>query len=343
MTENQSDDEVAISAELTPTGVKARAKSRLISAIDQLGGNLLSLINVPLERRLNRSRAVGRADVKLIDGLADLRLEHLHDNPDFAAEALRTHLKTSISRQENKAQVVAKALEDLHSDPPSDQDNTSGREELGEEFIDRFERYAEGATTEQLRERWGRVLASEIRKPDTFSNKVLRVTDELDADTAELFERLCEHRIGNTLPMCLVPDLSYGDKMKLVSAGLLIDPGATKQLRMSHKIRDTLGNPLIAIPFGRYALTFSESAKIPKRTKTSSLISSEGTLAITVYIITEEAVAISSILKNTEAQSFDRVLDCIAREIAPTRVDGHEVFGKQDVRPYKTFAYPVEG
>jgi hypothetical protein len=56
--------------------------------------------------------------------------------------------------------------------------------------MNRFERFAEDASTDELRQRWGRVLSAEIRKPGTFSPKVLRIVDEIDQSTAAIFERV---------------------------------------------------------------------------------------------------------------------------------------------------------
>jgi len=69
MSEDHLSNEVSISAELTPTGVKAGAKSRLVSAIDRIAGGLFDLVNVPLERAAQKGRAKTTTDTKFIEAL----------------------------------------------------------------------------------------------------------------------------------------------------------------------------------------------------------------------------------------------------------------------------------
>jgi Protein of unknown function (DUF2806) len=75
---------------------------------------------------------------------------------------------------------MVEAIEHLRHDGISASDAETGPSELSEEFMTRFETYAEGASTEDLRQRWGRILAREVKKPGTFSLKALRVIDELE-------------------------------------------------------------------------------------------------------------------------------------------------------------------
>jgi hypothetical protein len=49
----------------------------------------------------------------------------------------------------------------------------------------------------------------------------MRVVDELDADTAKLFERRCGSHIGGwAVPKCLAGTLPFPELLQLVSAGL---------------------------------------------------------------------------------------------------------------------------
>lgn len=190
MADDHLGNEVSLSVELTERGFKAGAISRTVSSVDRLLGDVIDLANVHLERMTEKGRAKTDAEVSIIQALGKMQLEAIHSDPEFAARAMQQHLKVAGIRYENKAASVAAALEDLREEP-SHADNASDADVLSDAFINRWERYAEEATDDQLREKWGRVLASEIRKPGTFSAKVLRVVDELDAATALTFERLC--------------------------------------------------------------------------------------------------------------------------------------------------------
>lgn len=344
MTDDANEQDVSISVEIAPTGLKAGAKSRLVSAIDRLGGNLVELVNVPLENHLNKGRAVGRADVKLIDGLGELRLEQLHQNPDFGAEALERHLKTAISRQENKAHVVVQALEDLRNDPPTDEQSAAGPEAISEDFMNRFERYAEDATSDQVRERWGRVLASEVRKPGTFSAKVLRLIDEMDSTTAILFERICQNRLGGVLPLCLFPDIAFDERKRLITAGLLLDPGFAGQLRKSAEITIGMDEKLSAFAFDDQMVAFPKPTTYPNAGDArSALMDNEGSPALRIWVLTDEAHAISSILPSAEDGAFARLIQVIADEVKPAEVREFKRISGDQFRQIRSISTPVDG
>ena len=53
--------------------------------------------------------------------------------------------------------------------------------ELCPDFMARFQRYAEDACTDRLRERWGNVLAHEIKNPGSLTHRDLRLIDEAES------------------------------------------------------------------------------------------------------------------------------------------------------------------
>ncbi len=61
--------------------------------------------------------------------------------------------------------------------------------------MNHFAGFAEKASSETVRQLWGRVLAGEIRHPSTFSISALRILSETDADTAKSFQEAAEYRI----------------------------------------------------------------------------------------------------------------------------------------------------
>lgn len=150
-------------------------------------------------------------------------LKRVETDETFALSVLDTTFKKDARRQLNKEGVIVTVLEYLQNEPLSAAESNSGPEALSNEFIDRFERYAEDASTDDLRERWGRVLAGEIRKPGTFNRKVLRAVDELDSKTAMLFESLAHASETTCIFKILINELSYQNKMNLFSSGITLD------------------------------------------------------------------------------------------------------------------------
>jgi hypothetical protein len=300
MAEDHLNTETSVSAEITETGVKAAAKSRTVAAIDRLVGNVADWGNVLLEGGLSRRRAHIEGERALIEAAAKYGVERMGLDDEFAKRAFENHFKKIAQAQINKDAVVGAAVEDLRQNVPSDEQAASGPELVSEEFMGRFEGYAETATTEQLRERWGRILAGEIRKPGTFSSKVLRTTDELDGETARIFETLMRYQVGDVLIKPLMnPDLDFNTTLKLVGAGLLVDPGFGGQSRLFGSAATTAGKKLWISPFGSVALAIPQDTAIDYGSN-EILSNNDGTPSIPVYILTDVGTALSSILPANE-------------------------------------------
>ena len=96
---------------------------------------------------------------------------------------------------------------------------------MEEDWLNVFEKHAENASSDRLREMWGHILAGEIRNPGSFSLTTLRVIAELDREIAEGFEKAVKTRMApGVLPK--PPDLVGTALMELTfleEVGLLQD------------------------------------------------------------------------------------------------------------------------
>jgi len=86
------DNEVAISVDIKETGVTAKSKSRLVSGLDRLLGNLSDWANVRLEGDIRARRATSTANEKVIGALAEYAVHKLKVDPAFAERALASHV-----------------------------------------------------------------------------------------------------------------------------------------------------------------------------------------------------------------------------------------------------------
>ena len=64
MAKDSLDNEVSIAGQLTERGVKAKARSRFVSAADRLLGNLVDFPNPTLERIAARKRATTDGEIR---------------------------------------------------------------------------------------------------------------------------------------------------------------------------------------------------------------------------------------------------------------------------------------
>lgn len=306
MSDDHLDKETNFAVALTESGIEAKAKSRTVAALDRLGGNILEWGNVLLEVGTSRRRAKMEGEAKIIAATAEHAVKLIGTDDAFAARAISSQFGEAARKQLNKDAVLEVALEDLQTNAPTQEQSNSGPESLSDEFITRFEEYASGATTEQLRERWGRVLATEIRRPGSFSRAVLRVIDEIDPITAALFEAVCENRIQDILPITLTGELKFDTVRKLVEAGLLTDPGLGHSSFFSEsELRN--GTPIWIMSFGDRAIAFDRT-KSGGHDRNQTIVKSGDKLGIPIYILTEVGTAVSSILEDKTSAAIENLI-----------------------------------
>jgi len=325
MSADHLDNELSVSADLTPTGIKARAKSRALSAFDRLLGAGFERLSIHLEMKNAEERALGLARQKFIAALNEKKLGLLETDANFLAEALENDARSSVRRQVNKDAVAVAAIQDLRDQPPDEEATNSGPDTLSPDFLNRFERYAEDATDDQLRLKWGRILASEIRMPGTFSSKVMRVADELDVSIARLFEEVCSHRFDSQIPCCLVT-LPFMSRMRLVSAGLMIEPGVTGHLRVFDQGPVEAG-VFWTLAIGRNRLAIPGDCVLPIGVawQESPLVRDpKGRAAMPVYILTDEGAAISKILPDNSGDVRARYGAALSAACSPSPVYEYE-------------------
>ena len=318
MAQDHLDRETSVSVQLTESGVKAGAKSRFIAAVDRFGGNLVELANAPLERRVSRQRVVGVGEQKIAEAAIDQAVARLGVDEAYAERIFTNLFSKAVRAQDNKDATLRYALEDMrHS---TSEPESGGPSEPAPEFMDRMEIYAEGASTEELREKWGRVLSSEIQKPGTFSPKALRVVDELDSATARAFEELCVHRLADVLPRCLTGEVPFSTLTQHSTADLLLDPGIG-HIRQFRAMKDGQGHDLWLVSFGFAALAFARDGSPitsdPSNLK-NAIVNSGGEPAVPVYILTDVGRAIASIFPDGQSAAFASFLTAV-RALMPSR------------------------
>lgn len=123
------------------------------------------------------------ARTTIMKAVAKASAETAVADPQLLDRALTRYVSDLHRKQENREAVAQKAFEDLSNDPVPE--NSAGP---SEDWMNVFEEYAEKASSEELRQLWGRVLAGEIRKPTSISLRTLQFLSVLDKVTAEAAE-----------------------------------------------------------------------------------------------------------------------------------------------------------
>lgn len=313
------DSETSVAVDVTPTGVTAKANSRFVAAADRLGGNLLELINAPLERRISRQRTLTEEETRVIKAVSQMGIERLQHDPQFAERAIGNHFQRLFEKQSNKDAVLIEALNDLREEPPTEIAAKSGPDQIDSTTLDRLERYAEDAGTEELRKKWGRVLAAEVRAPGTFTTKALRIVDELEKETAELFQAVTEHALENAVPKCLVGELEFRQLAQLVSADLIVDPGLTGHVRQFAEATASDGKTLWITSSEEHAVGFPKDPMPSIAGTAKSAVQLEaGRPCIPIYILTDAGCAVAKILPKNNA--MDRYIEQLGCQLVGTKI-----------------------
>jgi hypothetical protein len=132
-----------------------------------------------MTRMLHFLKAMAANAVKGIEG-----------DTSLARVAIETHYKEIFIKQNNREAVAEKALENLKHLSSGEAKADTGPPVIDDDWMNFFASYAEKASSETLRELWGRILSGEIVRPGTFSFTTMRILSELDAPTARLFEEI---------------------------------------------------------------------------------------------------------------------------------------------------------
>lgn len=312
------DHEVSFSADMTETGVKAGARSRAIASIDRLVGAFVDMGTAKFEGTSRRRRTIDDGQVALIKAAADYGVAKLGSSPEYAYALLQTHFEKMVKGQASLEAAVEEAKEDLIQGP---QDYADTDKPISEEFYDRFETYASHATSDELRQRWGRVQASEIRTPGTFSNKVLRVVDELDAETALLFEEVCKSRVGSGLYKPGMRTLNFVERSRLTAAGLIVEHGALGQKISFLKIRFDNGvDYIIAGNVIMLAVPFEEFSRQEILDAKELFHIQNDYIGVPAYVLTDEGMALSSILPDNSKAAIDSYAEMIAAKVSSRKI-----------------------
>ncbi len=224
------DAKVALEAKLEQNGLSVNARSRTIAAADRFFGGLIGWPGEFLEGKRREAQAKAEGREALIRAQDSAALRQIQAQDQVGRARLEIFLRNEYRKQDNHRAVASFALDDLLNAPPSSP-KTSDTEEapsggepptLDEDWMNLFSDYAARASSDRLREQWGRILAGEIRKPGTFSFTTLRVIAEMSGDLARAFQDLYRLSVDGCFPR---PPEIKGDFFKVVTqleaAGLI--------------------------------------------------------------------------------------------------------------------------
>ncbi|MDX0983291.1 DUF2806 domain-containing protein [Sinorhizobium medicae] len=324
------DENVGLSVGWSWNGINAKIKSRYLSALDRFGARRIDEAGLDSERKIAAHSALTEAQLAIISAATEALTDKVRGDPELARRALQVFSKAE-RQTENVGACLTLALEDLRNrDEPISEANP-GPEQLDNAILDRWEHYASGATTEQLRERWGRVLASEIRVPGTFNLKCLRIIDELEPDVAVLFERFCEQRVRDWVPECINTLKEY--QIDALQDGNLVFHSEFGRTVGFEEVTSGDGTKIWFLQGGGpIAIGLRDNPSLPVGGVSAMLRNIGGGVNLPVYALTAAGRALASILPRQQHAGLKNLANAIQAASEPDSVYLYEWAGDRWVR-----------
>ncbi|MGV8928724.1 MAG: DUF2806 domain-containing protein [Brevundimonas sp.] len=181
---------LAVIGQAIPAGWIKAAQDRAIGAIRHVVG--AKLPGLLAESQAHRDDRDARSAFKR--GLVEAAVDKAKTNPDLVDRMLERLVDEEFGRQENREAVASLAIEHLSAESLDDEPAAEG--EMDVDWLNIFTRHAEAATSERLRDMWGRVLAGEIRAPGTVSLRTMQFVSTLDRAVIEAAQEVLPWIVG---------------------------------------------------------------------------------------------------------------------------------------------------
>ncbi len=211
-TEDEENTILDVVTDLTlDSTIPAPIRRNALKAFDRLCSALIDVPVGALERRSAEKRSESEARIRIREEITAQIVQQVKVDPEYALKAGHKFAEKIIREQLNLDKISAIAANELknsESNNPTDpdtsepnkeqstdstnQDINSGEEKTIDDYwLNIFATEARPVSTEEMQHRFGRVLAGEIEKPESYSIKAVKLLGELDQKTAALFKRLC--------------------------------------------------------------------------------------------------------------------------------------------------------
>ena len=276
-TEDEATAPLDVAADpLLDSTIPAPIRRNALKAFDRLFSALIDIPVGTLERRSAEKRAETEARIKIIEENAAQIAGQMKVPQEYVRRAGNKFAEKIIREQVNLDKISAITVNELNkaeSDSSTDRSTDSSEEKtINDDWLNSFEEEARQKSTEEMQLLFGRILAGEIRKPESYSIRTVKILGQLDQNAAILFKKLCSicvvHKrpVGKEIFDARVPSLGgnagqnalskYGlrfDQLNILHEyGLII---SDYNSWLDYKLCIVNKNPPVTMPFlhqGRY-------------------------------------------------------------------------------------------
>lgn len=218
-------------------------RKNLFKGLGQLCSAAIDIPVAYLEGKAAERRAETQARVSILATNARQIADSMQVDQQYAQIASDKYARRIIQEQINLDRVSKIAASHLVSDHADKEQALEASDDAGsisDDWLDSFRKEACGKSAEDMQVLFGKILAEEIKRPESFSIRTVKLMGQLDGNAARLFSRLYSMStllsVGPNILDCRVismntqPEqnglrewgLSYGDLNILEEYGLII-------------------------------------------------------------------------------------------------------------------------
>ena len=190
------------------------------------------IINDTLRRLADRYMgAISAEKQKLLDCQGaveeDVNISHQPIRPEEIA--LRNRAASRLTHQEIQNQINLEDIINLaDQNLACEQENIGNGGEMDIDWFNQFSKYAMGVSSDVMKKGWAKVLANEIRKPNSFSFRTLNLMSMLTKQEAETVRKLAQYVIyssngkaGYILSSKRIEEIEFDDILLLAELRLI--------------------------------------------------------------------------------------------------------------------------
>jgi uncharacterized repeat protein (TIGR03899 family) len=238
--------------EVISQGIGALSKPHLIRKTAEAKAYEIKVIAESIKENQDSLKLIGYNEEKL--SLISLDSESLKNELSLEERTQKRTEYIEQKRQKNIESITQKAAQNLESE------NNVSKEPVDEDWTSRFFNYAKDISNEEMQELWGRILAGEVKQPNSFSLRTLEIIRNLSKAEAEVFLKFATLAItGNNISFILnfmgdklLEDkykISFGDRLLLEELGFInandLQFKLFKSADQKAQILFTIGNTLV--------------------------------------------------------------------------------------------------
>lgn len=157
---------------------------------------------------------------------------------DIKERALNKTLYQQVKKQKNIENIIEVAQQDL------EEADTVSSDKVNEDWITRFFDISENVSDEDMQILWGKILAGEIMKPNTYSLRTLEALRNMSKIEAEVFAKVARFAIkGSVVTFILADkqvleqylDIKFSETLLLQELNLISNQELSFTIGTSHK------------------------------------------------------------------------------------------------------------